>query len=70
MSDQQDAHGAAQQEQLAQLVADSIDLQLLRQVAATAAVPQPQAPLPPAARTFRVSIGVAHDEAFYQYFQQ
>jgi cobyrinic acid a,c-diamide synthase len=53
-----------------QLVSDSIDLQLLRQLAATSAVPQPQAALPPAARTFRVSLGVAYDEAFYRYFQQ
>jgi hypothetical protein len=33
-------------------------------------VPQPQVPLPPAARTYRVSMGIAHDEAFFQYFQQ
>lgn len=59
-----------QTEQLVQLVSDGIDLQLLRQLAATAAVPQPQSPLPPAARTFRVSMGVACDEAFFRYFQQ
>jgi cobyrinic acid a,c-diamide synthase len=59
-----------QQGHFVQLVSDGIDLQLLRQLAATAAVPQPQAALPSAARTFRVSLGVAYDEAFYRYFQQ
>mgnify|MGYP001806725332 CR=1 FL=1 len=59
-----------QQQHFVQLVAERIDLQLLRQLAATAAVPQPQAPLPTAARTFRVSLGVAYDEAFFRYFQQ
>lgn len=59
-----------QQEQLTQLVSEGIDLLRLRQLAASAAVPQPQAALPPAARTFRVSLGVAYDEAFYRYFQQ
>jgi hypothetical protein len=57
-------------QQLSQLVSDSIDMQLLRQLAATAAVPQPQAALPPAARTYRVSMGVARDEAFFRYFSQ
>lgn len=58
------------QEHVTQLVCDTLDLQLLRQLAAAAAVPQPQVPLPPAARTFRVSLGVAYDEAFYRYFQE
>lgn len=57
-------------ERVTQLVCDTLDLQLLRQLAAAAAVPQPQVPLPPAARTFRVSLGVAYDEAFYRYFQE
>lgn len=69
-SSQAAAQPLQQQQQFVQLVADCIDLQLLRQLAATAAVPQPQAPLPPAARAFRVSLGVAYDEAFFRYFQQ
>lgn len=55
---------------LAQHVAQHIDLQRLLQLAGAAAVPLPRAPLPPAPRTFRVSLGVAYDEAFYRYFQQ
>lgn len=69
-SGSQEAQPLQQQQQFVQLVSERIDLQLLRQLAATAAVPQPQAPLPPAARTFRVSLGVAYDEAFFRYFQQ
>ncbi|KAF6259578.1 P-loop containing nucleoside triphosphate hydrolase protein [Scenedesmus sp. NREL 46B-D3] len=57
-------------QQLGQLLAQHVDLQQLQAVAARAAVPQPLAPLPPAVRTYRVSMGIAHDEAFYQYFQQ
>lgn len=64
------AHQMQHHQQLAQLVSDSIDLQQLRQLASTAAVPQPQAALPPAARTYRVSMGVARDEAFFRYFAQ
>lgn len=56
------------QQQLGALVAQHVDLQLLRQLAATAAVPPPAAPLPPPARTYRVSLGVAHDAAFQHYF--
>jgi cobyrinic acid a,c-diamide synthase len=59
-----------QQQLLAQHVAQHVDLQRLRQLARSAAVPQPQAPLPPPARTYRVSMAVAHDAAFYRYFQQ
>eukprot|EP00878_Enallax_costatus_P023116 GHUV01024576.1.p1 GENE.GHUV01024576.1~~GHUV01024576.1.p1 ORF type:complete len:287 (+),score=95.51 GHUV01024576.1:272-1132(+) len=55
---------------MVELVQQHIDLQQLRALAATAAVPRPQAPLPPPVRTFRVSMGVAYDEAFHQYFQQ
>jgi hypothetical protein len=57
-------------QQLGQLLSQHIDLLQLQAVAARAAVPQPLAPLPPAVRTYRVSMGIAHDEAFYQYFQQ
>lgn len=59
-----------QQQLLAQHMAQHIDLSALRRLATAAAVPQPQASLPAAARTFRASMGVAHDEAFYRYFQQ
>lgn len=59
-----------QQEQLAEAICHHIDLQALHQLAATAAVPQPAAPLPPPPRSFRVSLGVACDEAFFSYFQQ
>ncbi|WIA30503.1 hypothetical protein OEZ86_000587 [Tetradesmus obliquus] len=55
---------------LGQLLAQHIDLRQLRAVAARAAVPRPQAPLPPPVRTYRVSMGIAHDEAFFQYLQQ
>ncbi len=46
------------------------DLDLLLSIARRAAVPRPAAPLPPPARAFKVVVGVAYDQAFYQYFQQ
>lgn len=55
---------------MVQLVQQHIDMKQLQAISATAATPRPQSPLPPAARTFRVSMGVAYDEAFHQYFQQ
>eukprot|EP00879_Flechtneria_rotunda_P006190 GHRR01006507.1.p1 GENE.GHRR01006507.1~~GHRR01006507.1.p1 ORF type:complete len:1538 (+),score=611.00 GHRR01006507.1:116-4615(+) len=60
----------ADTELLSLLVPQHIDLQQLQELAAKAAVLQPQAPLPAPVRTYRVSMAVAHDEAFHQYFQQ
>lgn len=48
----------------------AVDLDLLMEIARGAAVPLPAAPLAAPARSFRVAIGVAYDQAFYEYFQQ
>eukprot|EP00775_Hariotina_reticulata_P007127 gene7127-7341_t len=57
-------------QQMAQVAAEHIDLQRLQAIAGTAAVPAPVVPLPRPARSYRVSVGVAYDQAFHQYFTQ
>jgi len=66
-------HAHSHQQQQVEALAKAhlcCDLDALLGIARGARVPQPAAPLPPPARSFKVAIGVAYDQAFYKYFQQ